>query len=151
MKIYTLHREQRLEKSVDEVWEFLSNPENLSRITPEEMDFKIVNMSIKNQTYAGQLISYRIGLFPGVRLNWLTEITHVNAPDYFVDEQRFGPYSFWHHQHILQEDEDGVTMIDEVNYAIPFGLIGQFIHWIFIKKKLNSIFNYRSDIIKKYL
>ena len=151
MKIYTLHREQRLEKSVDEVWKFLSNPENLSRITPEEMDFKIVNMSIKNQTYAGQLISYRIGLFPGVRLNWLTEITHVNAPDYFVDEQRFGPYSFWHHQHILQEDEDGVTMIDEVNYAIPFGLIGQFIHWIFIKKKLNSIFNYRSDIIKKYL
>lgn len=142
--IYTLEVEQKLPISKFEAWSFFSNPGNLSEITPTEMEFKITSGKPK-QMYAGQIISYRISLLPGFKNSWVTEITQVKDLDYFIDEQRFGPYKMWHHEHRFTELESGILMHDKVSYKIPFGIMGKMVHALFIKRKLTEIFSYRID------
>ncbi len=150
MKIYNLHRKQFLPISLPEAWDFFSSPRNLAKITPDHMGFKIQYISGGDKTYAGQIIRYKIQILPGISSGWTTEITHVQEPHYFVDEQRFGPYALWHHQHHFKEVPGGVEMTDEVNYAIPLGVLGRLAHWIFVGREVNRIFDYRFKKLEEF-
>lgn len=150
MKIYTLKRNQVLPISLKEAWDFFSTPTNLSKITPEHMGFNIKYQSGGQKMYPGQLIRYVVNALPGIPMNWVTEITHVSEPNYFVDEQRFGPYALWHHQHHFTEVDKGVEMIDEVNYAIPFGFIGRIANSLFVEREVNRIFEHRYHVLETY-
>ena len=99
--------------------------------------------------YPGQLINYRIRIFAGIWVDWLTEITQVTKQQNFIDEQRFGPYAFWHHQHHFKAVDGGVEMTDEVNYAIPFGWLGRLVHWLFVGRQVNSIFAHRYHFLQQ--
>lgn len=148
MKVYTLIRKQFLAIDISTAWDFFSSPANLARITPPYMGFRILNMSGNGKMFAGQIIRYKLFVFPRVPFFWTTEITHVSEPAYFVDEQRAGPYALWHHQHHLREVNGGIEMTDEVHYALPFGLLGRFFHAILVKKQLNTIFDYRFSVLQ---
>ncbi len=150
MKIYTLKRTQTLPISVERAWEFFSSPSNLSRITPAKMNFEITSMSGSDKMYAGQIICYKVTVLPFVRMRWVTEISHVEKPFYFVDEQRFGPYALWHHKHHFEETPAGTLMTDEVNYALPLGYLGQIVHAAFVRAEVNAIFDHRYEILEKY-
>ena len=140
--MYNLETRQLIRTSMDEAWEFFSNPENLSRITPPEMGFSILNKS-GDSIYPGMIISYRVKPALGIPLTWVTEITHVKDRSYFVDEQRIGPYRLWHHQHHFRETDQGIEIHDRVNYAPPAGVLGSIMNSLFIRKKLENIFQYR--------
>jgi ligand-binding SRPBCC domain-containing protein len=140
--IYYLRTEQFINADIEKVWDFFSNPENLNELTPPELKFRIVT-DLSNKMYQGQVIEYRVGIFPGIWTKWLTEITHLNDKKLFVDEQRVGPYKIWHHQHIFTEKDNGVLMQDIVTYVIGYGFIGSLVHALFIKRKLKNIFDYR--------
>jgi ligand-binding SRPBCC domain-containing protein len=142
MKIYTLHTKQNLPISLDEAWEFLSNPKNLKTITPSYMGFKTLSGDDK-QMFAGQIIQYIVTPVFGIKMKWVTEITHIHNKNYFVDEQRFGPYDLWHHKHFLKEIEGGVEMEDIVDYKVPMGILGQLVHPFLVQPKLNEIFEFR--------
>ncbi len=142
MKLYKLERKQFVPISAVEAWEFFSAPENLNKITPSNMSFEIL-FGKDEAIYSGQIISYNIKPLMNKSINWVTEITHVNKPHYFVDEQRFGPYKFWHHKHFIKEISGGVELSDIVHYSLPYGIIGRIFHKLFIRKKLDDIFNYR--------
>lgn len=144
MKIYRLHKKQNLPITVDKAWEFRSDPRNLKTITPDYMSFKILSGAEKPM-YAGQIIQYIVTPILGIKTTWVTEITHVKDKRYFVDEQRFGPYALWHHKHFINEINGGVEMEDIIDYKVPFGLLGQWVHPILVKPKLEEIFNYRTS------
>ncbi len=143
MDIYRIQKKQSLPADITTAWNFLSNPGNLKLITPPDMGFDILSNDPLPEMYAGQIISYKIKPFTGIALTWVTEITHVNEPFYFVDEQRFGPYKFWHHQHHLKEIPGGVEMTDIIHYALPLGFLGNIANKITVRKKLNEIFAFR--------
>lgn len=145
--IYTLTSEQVLPISMDKAWDFFSKPTNLDRITPKEMKFEITN-NPPDKTYLGQIITYKIGILPGVKSNWVTEITHFVDRKFFVDEQRFGPYAMWHHEHHFEELPDGtVKMTDIVNYKLPMGFLGNLLAAGFVKGKVKGIFESRFHIL----
>jgi ligand-binding SRPBCC domain-containing protein len=150
MKIYNLKRTQVLPISLNEAWDFFSTPKNLSKITPEHMGFKILYVSGGDKAYAGQIIRYNVSVLPGIKVHWVTEITQVKEPHHFIDEQRFGPYALWHHQHHFKEVANGVEMTDEVNYAIGFGFIGRLAHWVFVGREVNRIFEHRYAVLEQY-
>jgi ligand-binding SRPBCC domain-containing protein len=150
VKIYNLQRKQVLPISLEEAWSFFSSPKNLSKITPGDMGFDIRYMSGGNQTYPGQIIMYKIKILGGLSVSWVTEITHVQDKNYFVDEQRFGPYALWHHQHHFKTTNEGLEMTDEVNYAIPFGFVGRLAHWLFVERQVNAIFDHRYKVLETY-
>jgi ligand-binding SRPBCC domain-containing protein len=150
MKIYNLHRKQFLPISLQEAWEFFSTPKNLAKITPEHMGFHILYISGSDKAYAGQIIRYQVSILPGIKVHWVTEITQVNEPLYFIDEQRFGPYALWHHQHHFKKVTGGVEMTDEVNYAVPLGLLGRLAHFIFVGREVNRIFEHRYKVLEAY-
>lgn len=114
------------------------------------MNFKILYQSGGDKAYAGQIIRYQINVLPFIPVHWVTEITQVKEPFHFIDEQRFGPYALWHHQHHFEEVKGGVLMTDEVNYAIPFGILGRFAHWLFVAKEVNRIFEHRFRTLEDY-
>tara|TARA_R110001592_G_scaffold235678_3_gene493758 strand:+ start:3728 stop:4225 length:498 start_codon:yes stop_codon:yes gene_type:complete len=150
MKLYQLHSKQALPISKKEAWDFLSNPSNLKVITPEHMGFHILS-GADRPMFPGQIIQYKVSPFPGYTTKWVTEITHVNQGNYFVDEQRFGPYALWHHKHFIKEIAGGVEMEDVIDYKIPFGILGQLAHPLIVKKQLVDIFKYREQkLIKLY-
>lgn len=142
MKIYELRRTQKLPISLEEAWDFLSDPANLAKITPDSMGFDIIS-GADRKTYPGQIIRYKVSPLLGIKMNWVTEITQVQAPYYFIDEQRFGPYKFWHHKHFLKEVEGGVEMEDIIHYGLPMGILGQLVHPFLVKPKLEEIFEVR--------
>lgn len=142
MKIYTLHRKQKLPISIEKAWAFLSNPKNLKIITPDYMSFNILSGAEKPM-FAGQIIQYIVTPILGIKTKWVTEITQVKKYEYFVDEQRFGPYALWHHKHFIKEINEGIEMEDIIDYKIPMGILGQIIHPILVKPKLEEIFAYR--------
>lgn len=147
--IYTLTAEQELPISLDEAWAFFSSPKNLAEITPKNMGFNITS-DVPAKTYTGQIITYKIALLPGVKASWVTEITHVENLSHFIDEQRFGPYSMWHHEHFFTALPNGNTLMkDKVSYKIPLGVLGHIAHSIFVKKQLLDIFQYRFDTLKQ--
>ena len=148
MKLYQLHAKQKLPISVDEAWEFLSSPENLKVITPDYMGFHILS-GADRPMYPGQIIQYIVTPVAGIKTKWVTEITHVVDKQYFVDEQRVGPYTIWHHQHILEPIPQGVLMKDIVSYKPPFGFLGAIANSLMIKTKLNEIFDYRTIALEK--
>jgi ligand-binding SRPBCC domain-containing protein len=128
-------------------WEFLSNPANLQRITPAEMGFEILS-GADRPIYPGQIIQYNVSPFPGIRTRWVTEITHVKEGTYFVDEQRLGPYSLWHHKHFIYEVPGGVRMEDIVDYKLPLGMLGGLAQTTFVRKQLTGIFDFREKALK---
>ena len=147
--IYELKTEQFLNSNISDVWNFVSSPKNLPKITPKYMNFNITSKDLPEKMYPGMLISYTVSPLLGVPMKWLTEITQVEEKKFFIDEQRIGPYSMWHHQHFIEPCEDGVLMKDIVTYKLPLGILGQFAHWLFIKRQLNSIFSYRFNQMEK--
>lgn len=142
-KVYTLQTEQFIPISLAEAWDFFSSPANLAKITPSHMGFNIISKHHGDKMYAGQIIEYTVKPLLGIPLYWMTEITHVQEGAYFVDEQRFGPYTMWHHQHHFKEVLGGVMMVDIVHYKIPLGFLGDIAHWLFVKKQLQGIFDFR--------
>ena len=149
--IYTLTSEQILPISLEKAWEFFTVPTNLDKITPDEMNFRITN-NPGSETYQGQIITYKIGIFPFVKSNWITEITHFVKEKFFVDEQRFGPYAMWHHEHHFEETPDGkVKMTDIVNFKMPFGVFGDLIAGTPVKNKVRFIFESRYKILEKII
>jgi ligand-binding SRPBCC domain-containing protein len=150
MKVYNLTRTQILPISVAEAWDFFSTPKNLSKITPEHMGFEILYISGGEKAYAGQIIRYNVSVLPGIKMHWVTEITQVKEGVHFIDEQRFGPYALWHHQHHFKAVPGGVEMTDEVNYAIPLGILGRLAHALFVGGEVNRIFDHRYHLLEKY-
>jgi ligand-binding SRPBCC domain-containing protein len=148
--IYTLKTTQLLKSDIQTVWNFMSSPQNLALITPSYMGFTILSdkEDIKKM-YPGQIIEYYVTPVLGIKLNWVTEITHVAPLEYFVDEQRFGPYAFWHHKHFLKEVPGGVEMVDLLHYKVPFGFIGKIINTLFIRHKIKEIFDYRFNKVEQ--
>lgn len=142
MRLYSIHTKQKLPISLDEAWKFISDPKNLEVITPKSMGFKTLSGDEK-EMFAGQIIHYKITPLFGISMQWVTEITHVQDKKFFVDEQRFGPYNFWHHKHFLKEIPGGVEMEDIVHYKIPMGIFGQMAHPFLVKPKLDEIFAFR--------
>ena len=149
MAFYQFKREQKVNASLDEIWDFISSPSNLKEITPDYMGFDITSAGLAEKMYEGMIISYQVSPLFGIKTTWVTEITHVRDRNYFVDEQRVGPYSLWHHQHHIEEIEGGVLMKDIVSYEPPFGFLGAIANTLIIENKLNEIFNYRTLAIER--
>ena len=142
--LYTLQTEQFIKSDINTVWDFMSSPANLAKITPAYMGFDIItDLGQGGRMYPGQVIEYYIKPVAGVKMHWVTEITHVQHGEYFVDEQRFGPYKFWHHKHFLKAVLGGVLMTDSLHYQLPFGIFGRIAHALFVKKQLKEIFDFR--------
>lgn len=145
MKSYQLHFSQQLPIPLSEAWDFFSSPMNLTQITPEDMAFEITSAPQLKTMYPGMIITYKVSPIPGIRFNWVTEITQVVPQEYFIDEQRFGPYQFWHHQHHFKAVEAGVEMTDILTYGLPMGIFGRIANAIFVADKIRKIFNYRKE------
>lgn len=146
MKVHVLEQTQRLAISLDEAWAFFSSPRNLDEITPPELGFRIE--SCRSDTmHEGQIITYKVMVFPGVWVPWVTEIKAVQQRASFVDEQRSGPYAFWHHRHHFAPVDGGVEMTDLVHYALPFWPFGELAHGLIVRPKLERIFGYRREIL----
>lgn len=144
MAVHTLRRVQRLPISLVQAWSFFSSPLNLKEITPPYMGFRVISdPDFLQEMYAGQIITYTLRPLLGIPLFWMTEIRHVEAGKFFVDEQRVGPYSIWHHQHHFRAIPGGVEMTDWVHYKIPFGWLGDFANWLFLRRQLDGIFDFR--------
>jgi len=146
MKIYRLETIKNLPISQKEAWNFLSDPRNLKTITPDYMGFEIVS-GAASKMYAGQILQYIVTPLLNIPLKWVTEITHIREGEYFVDEQRFGPYSLWHHKHFIKPIKNGVEMIDIVDYKVPFGILGQLVQPFLVRPKLEEIFEYRKNAL----
>jgi ligand-binding SRPBCC domain-containing protein len=144
-KIYVLKRVQRLPVSLEAAWDFFSHPKNLAALTPASLNLKFTNELFGDGMYPGQLITYNVKPVLGIPLFWMTEITHVQKPHFFVDEQRRGPYSLWHHEHHFKPITGGVEMTDLVHYSLPMGPLGRLAHSVFIKRQLEKIFAYRFE------
>jgi ligand-binding SRPBCC domain-containing protein len=147
MAFHQLITTQTVPADLDTVWHFISRPENLGRITPPHMGFHIITQAVPAVMYPGMIIGYKLSPLPGLRLTWVTEITHIREREYFVDEQRVGPYSMWHHEHKIEPVADGVLMTDIVSYQLPFGPLGSLAHGLFVKRQLQSIFEYRRQAV----
>lgn len=147
-KLYRLESKQFLPIAIDEAWSFFSSPDNLKEITPDHMGFQITSKGQKKM-YPGMLITYIVTPILNLKMRWCTEITQVVENKYFIDEQRFGPYKMWHHEHHFKELNDGVEMTDIVTYGIPFGILGQIANRIFVQKQLTDIFEYRISAIEQ--
>ncbi|CAN5503755.1 SRPBCC family protein [soil metagenome] len=148
-KVYSIKTVQRMPVEIDTAWNFFSKPDNLKDITPENLGFKVISKYHGVDMYAGQIIEYIVKPVLGIPLYWMTEITHVQDKKYFVDEQRYGPYSMWHHQHHFKVIEGGVEMTDIVHYKIPFWFVGDIGHTVFVRSQLRKIFEFRYEVVEK--
>ena len=149
MALHTIKKNQFLPIDIKEAWSFFSSPKNLKTITPDYMGFDITSGGDEEKVYPGMIITYTVSPLLGIKLNWVTEITYVDEPHYFVDEQRSGPYSFWHHKHFIKPVDGGVEVTDIVHYRIPFWIFGEMANKIFIRKKLEEIFEYRKQKLQQ--
>ena len=149
MATYQIFEELELAASLDEAWDFISSPANLKEITPDYMGFEINSTRLPEKIFPGLMISYHVRPVLGIKMAWLTEITQVREPYYFVDEQRVGPYALWHHEHRLRQTDKGVAMTDLVTYRLPAGPLGTLAHRMFVKKQLEGIFRYRELALDK--
>jgi ligand-binding SRPBCC domain-containing protein len=146
--IHYLHREQILPVPSEILWKYFSEPKNLNLLTPPDMNFEIITGG-EAELYEGQIIEYKVEFIHGVRSLWLTEIVHVREIEYFVDEQRVGPYRFWYHEHTFQPLKNGVKMTDHVTYVAPFGFLGEIVHAIWLRQRLKTIFDFRRQKISE--
>ncbi len=150
-KVYSLKATQKIPVDIETAWDFFSKPENLNAITPKKLGFKILNISkaYKEAMYAGQIIEYNVKPLLGIPLYWMTEITQVKDKEFFIDEQRFGPYKLWHHQHHFKQIENGIEMTDIVHYKIPYWFAGDIANALIVRKQLKEIFEYRFKMIEE--
>lgn len=148
MTLHQLRQEQFLPISPEEAWSFFSSPRNLDSITPPDLGFRITRLD-SEVMHEGQIITYRVKVAPGLWLPWVTEIKAVDEGRSFVDEQRAGPYRFWHHRHVFEAAEGGVRMSDVVNYALPLGPCGAIAHALFVRRKLERIFRFRREMLER--
>lgn len=146
MHVYRLQQTQMLPISQDTAWDFLCRPEHLEELTPPGVGLTVTS-DLPDRIYPGLIITYRLNLYSMFSFNWVTEITQAERLSYFVDEQRSGPYRFWHHEHRLRPVEGGVEMSDVVHYALPFGLLGRMVHAAIVRNQLNTIFDYRREVL----
>ena len=144
MKIYTLKTIQNLPVSLEEAWDFFSSPHDLKTITPDYMGFDIISGGDRKM-FSGQIIQYMVAPVAGIKTKWVTEITHVKEKEFFVDEQRFGPYALWHHKHFFKEIPGGVEIEDVVDYKLPLGFLGRMVHPWIVEPKLKEIFDFRRE------
>ncbi|NHB67690.1 SRPBCC family protein [Bacteroidales bacterium M08MB] len=149
MALYILKTTQGFQTTSDKLWDFISSPKNLKDITPDYMGFDIISDNQEQSIYPGMIIEYQVRPIMGIKTNWVTEITQVKEGKYFIDEQRFGPYKFWHHTHKIIPIEEGVVMEDTVLYLPPMGIIGRVANSLFIKKRLDQIFEFRRAKLQK--
>lgn len=148
MKTYLLKTEQDIPISLDEAWDFFSSPDELAKITPKEMGLVVTSRHpAGTKMYEGMLITYKVSPLFGIKLNWMTEITFIHEKEYFVDEQRFGPYAMWHHEHHFKEIEGGVRMTDILNYALPYGPVGRLGNKLLVASQIDKIFKYRERAV----
>lgn len=148
MKVHVLERRQFLPIGIGEAWRFFSSPRNLDAITPPDLGFRIVRCP-EGPMYEGEIITYRVKIAPAVWVTWVTEIKGVEEGRCFIDEQRAGPYRFWHHRHLFEEKDGGTLMTDLVHYALPLGPLGALAHGLFVKRKLEGIFRYRQEVLER--
>lgn len=148
-KVYSLKTTQKIPVSLGQAWDFFSRPDNLKDITPPQLGFEVISRYHGEKMYPGQIIEYMVRPILGIPLYWMTEITHVQDKQYFIDEQRFGPYSLWHHQHHFKEVEGGVEMTDIVHYKLPLWLLGDIAQVLIVKKQLQEIFDFRFAAVKQ--
>ena len=151
MPVYTLHQTLTIPSTIEKVWDFISSPDNLKKITPDYMGFDITTKNLPKKMYPGMIVSYKVSPFLGIKMTWVTEITQVRELKYFVDEQRVGPYKMWHHQHFIEPVEGGVLMTDIVDYQPPFGILGAIANQLIIKSQLNEIFSFRTKQLEAYI
>lgn len=149
MAFYQFTATQKIPATVEQVWDFISSPKNLKEITPAYMGFEITGANLPEKMYPGMIISYKVSPLLGIKMTWVTEITHVENHRYFVDEQRMGPYAMWHHQHKIETIEGGVLMTDIVSYQPPLGFLGVIANALFIRGKLKEIFDFRTVAVEK--
>jgi ligand-binding SRPBCC domain-containing protein len=145
--VYEIKYEQDIPTTKEKIWEFISSPLNLKDITPPYMGFEVTSAEMSEKMYPGMMITYKVRPLLNIPINWCTEITHVDELNFFVDEQREGPYTIWHHQHHIKEITGGVKMIDIIHYKVPFGFLGKIANMLFVKKQLQDIFDYRFERI----
>jgi ligand-binding SRPBCC domain-containing protein len=148
MAVYQIYKKQQLPITLDEAWEFFSSPKNLQKITPEHMGFHILS-GADTEMYPGQIIEYTVKPLLGIPMYWMTEIKNVKYKEFFIDEQRFGPYSLWYHKHFFKEIPGGVEVIDQVHYKLPLGFLGTIAHGLFVKRQLENIFDYRFKVLEE--
>ena len=146
--MHTLIKKQKLPISPEKAWEFFSSPLNLKDITPVHMGFHIIS-ELPEKMYPGMIIIYRVKPLLGIPVKWVTEITHLKEKEFFVDNQLYGPYRTWHHQHIFKPVPGGVEMTDIVTYKIPLGFLGKLMNRILVKQQVEKIFNYRSRVLEE--
>lgn len=149
MKLYSLYREQILKIDIQTAWEFFSSPQNLKLITPPYLGFEITSNRTNEKMFAGMIIPYIVKPNFNIPFNWVTEITHDKEKEYFVDKQHYGPSKLWHHLHNFKIVNGKVLMIDLVNYAVPFGIIRRIAHKLFIRGKIEEIYDYRKNPLDK--
>lgn len=147
--IYKLYREQQLQTDIQTAWDFFSSPYNLATITPKEMAFKVKSQHDGQAIYQGLLIDYTVSPLLSIPLKWQTEITDVENLKSFTDFQKKGPYKLWKHHHNFIPTENGVLMQDTVYYELPFGILGKLVHFLFVKKRISQIFDYRYIVLEK--
>lgn len=146
-RTYRIRKSQLLPVSLDAAWDFFSDPSNLRRITPPQMGFTVTSEPHQGRIYAGQIIEYRLKPVLGIPVYWMTEITRVEPGRMFIDEQRFGPYSFWHHQHHFEQQGNGTLMTDIVHYRIPLGWLGDVANSLFVQRQLEGLFRFRTTAV----
>ena len=147
VKIYRMYTTQWLPMSLEEAWDFFSSPRNLSKITPAEMRFEILE-GADRKAFAGQLIRYKVRPLLGIPLSWTTEIKQCVDKDYFVDEQRFGPYKLWHHLHRFTEKDGGVWMEDDLHYGLYGGPFAPLTNLI-VAPRVKAIFDFRTTKLEE--
>jgi ligand-binding SRPBCC domain-containing protein len=138
---------QKLPITLEKAWSFFSNPYNLREITPPQMNFQIQH-TLPEKVYEGMFIGYKVSPLAGIPMEWVTEITHVKEPYFFIDEQRKGPYEIWHHEHHFEEIENGILMTDKLYYSLPFGFLGRAVNRLVVRNKVLDIFGYRKKVLE---
>jgi ligand-binding SRPBCC domain-containing protein len=146
--MYQLKRTQFIKSDIQTCWDFFSSPKNLKLITPPYMGFE-VKVDLPEKMYEGLMIEYTVKPLMGIPMSWITEIKTVKENEFFVDEQRKGPYTIWHHEHHFKQVEGGIEMTDIVSYVIPLGIFGKIAHPIIVRKKLEEIFAYRFQKVEE--
>lgn len=145
----TLIQKQTVPLTLEAAWDFFSDPRNLKKITPDYLGFEILNTDLPEKVYAGMLITYRVRPLLNIPMTWVTEITQVEPQKFFIDNQKAGPYAFWHHQHFFKAVENGVELTDIVNYKVPLGIVGKLMEKMVVNKKVHAIFRHRRAVLER--